>query len=42
MARWQGDRKLKQLYLRGNPLDATAKEALDNVAKLHPSLVIFA
>jgi len=34
-------RGLKQIYLRGNPLDAGARSALERVAQHHPSLVIF-
>lgn len=32
---------LKQIYLRGNPLDSNARNALEKVAQHHPSLVIF-
>jgi|NorSeaMetagenome_1021524.scaffolds.fasta_scaffold94645_1 hypothetical protein len=32
---------LKQIYLRGNPLDSSARSALEKVAQHHPSLVIF-
>jgi hypothetical protein len=32
---------LKQIYLRGNPLDSNARSALEKVAQHHPSLVIF-
>ena len=34
-------KNLKQMYLRGNPLDTTARSALERVAQHHPSLVIF-
>ena len=32
---------LKQIYLRGNPLDSNARSSLEKVAQHHPSLVIF-
>jgi len=32
---------LKQIYLRGNPLNTDARSALERVAQHHPSLVIF-
>ena len=34
-------KSLKQMYLRGNPLDSGARSALEKVAQHHPSLVIF-
>lgn len=34
-------KNLKQIYLRGNPLNSDSRSALEKVARHHPSLVIF-